>query len=662
MHITYSQQISLPLLRHTVLVMGLCFLPFLTSSPWWLSILACLAIAYRLFAGYRHYSLLPLWLRALLIIVFLALLRWHYESFLNSGFFIGCLITFFWLKVVEIHKQRDIRVIVICSFYVIFTAIITNPNLWTLLYIILASSAIVSLLLKLEAPNLELKEWGLITLKFMTIAIPISLVLFFIFPRMNVPLWNINLPQQGAIGFNESLNPGSLANLMLDESTVMRVTPRKPLHTKLYWHGLALSYYNGASWSPYPHAEHFIPLPELYENEPADFEIILEPHAKNWLFYTAFPVAAWPHLQISAAGLKRLDGKEIRHRFAYSYNVGNPQNQILSLHARVQNLQLPVYSSPKLKAWAIEQRSHAKSDSEFVNNTLRYITREPFWYRLSPAPIGLGPEQLDRFWFDTREGYCEHYASAFAFILRSAKIPSRVILGYFGGEWNPIAQYLTVKQKDAHAWVEYWEEGKGWRRVDPTRAVAAQRIDPTIREQNTRTLAFYNDWENYRFYVSWLEKTQLSVASIRFFWERWLLFYNKERQNLFLETLGFDSLSWIALFGAWAAAVAVFVAMIAAWYQWKRHRETDPLLREYHRVQKEMNRLNVHTSPRLSLAAQWEKLASEYPNLRNLLNDFLIRYEELRLKPAREDSTTRKSTQLLFRSLRKILKKITKPL
>ncbi len=658
MHITYSQQISLPLLRQTVLVMALCFLPLLSSCPWWLSLLACLAIAYRLFAGYRHYGLLPLWLRAILIIISISLLRWHYESFFNSVFFVGCLITFFWLKVVEIHKQRDIRVIIICSFYVIFTAILTSPNLSTLLYMVVAICSVMSLLLKLEVPNMTFKEWGFYILKLLVIATPISLILFLTFPRMSVPLWRIDLPNQGAIGFNESLNPGSLASLVYDDSTVMRVTPRKPLHSKLYWQGLALTYYDGASWTPSPLPEEFEALPELYENDSADFEIILEPHAKDWLFFTATPIAAWPQLQIASIGLRRLDGKEIRHRFAYNFNVGRPGESVLSKRAQVQNLQLPDNASPKLRAWAKEQRLKAASNVEFVNNMLRYINQEPFWYRLSPAPIGLGAEQLDRFWFKTREGYCEHYASAFSFILRSAGIPSRVLVGYFGGEWNPIAQYLTVRQKDAHAWVEYWKNGKGWQRVDPTRAVAQQRIDPTIRELNTRTLAFYNDWENYRFYVSWLEKTQLSIASLQFFWERWLLFYNKERQSSLFDSIGFDSLSWIALFGAWAAAVSLFVTLIAAWYQWKRNREADPLLREYHRLQKELQRLNVNTAPPRSLGAQWINLAQKYPSLQPTINDYFRRYEELRLQPMQEDSFTRKSTQLLFKSLRKIMKNL----
>src|SRR6185437_15769255 len=97
-----------------------------------------------------------------------------------------------------------------------------------------------------------------------------------------------------------------------------------------------------------------------------------------------------------------------------------------------------------------------------------------FRYTLAPAP--LGRDAMDDFLFDTREGFCEHYSSAFTVLMRAAGIPARVVTGYQGGYWNALGGYLLVRNSDAHAWSEVWLAGHGWVRVDPTAAVRPQRI------------------------------------------------------------------------------------------------------------------------------------------------------------------------------------------
>ncbi len=660
MHVYQSEQIPFSTLRQALFVMGFCFLPHLLTAPWWLSILVIAVISYRLLASYRFYPLLPWWLRASIVIIFVGLLRWHYASFASSGFFINTLVTFFWLKIIETYTLRDLRVVILCSFYVIFTALVIHSTLWIIVYMIAATFADVSLLLKMEAPAIRFKQTASRSMKLLFVATPIAALMFFVFPRITNPLWQVNMPHQGGIGFTDVMSPGSFSKLFPDDSVVMRITFNNRADPNAYWQGLVLNYYDGLSWTLDPQSTAaFQPLKLLQNKQAADYEILLEPHQKNWLFYKGNPISGLPELRFSPnSGLVRGDGKPVYQRFTYSVKSAPPHYEPLSEQTNKQNLQLPNNISPRLRAWAVQERSLTTSSKDFVVKILQYIHQKPFWYKLDPVPIGKDYQQLDRFWFDTREGYCEHYASAVTFILRAAGIPARVIVGYYGGEWNPLAEYLNVRQSNAHAWVQYWREGKGWQEVDPSAFIASQRIDRSILEQGYQhDLGFSEDWERYRSNLSWTEYTMLSLDSARFFWERWLLFYNQQRQQALLQAIGLGSWEWRQLLWAWVGNLLTFLILGGAWYHWRQRKQYDPLLNEYHKLQQELARFHVQIKPPASLAKQWHELAHKRPELHDLLFDCEIRYEELRLQQHITDSPThRKATRLLFKSLRKKLK------
>lgn len=662
MHVYYRQQIPFTTLRDALLVMAFCFLPHLSSSPWWISLLAITAIAYRLIASYRNHPLLSPWARLVLVLTAIILLAWHYGSIFNTGFFIGALVTFFWLKVIELHKLRDLRVVILVSFFVIFTALVVHTKLWVWLYLILAVIANLALLLKLDVPTARLSQVTRPSLKFMLLAIPVAFLLFFIFPRMANPLWQVNASQKGEMSFAEEISPGALSSLFPNNKTVMRITfKHEQARADMYWYGLFLTYFNGITWKANLFGDfNFHTLPLLPSKERADYEVLLEPHETKWLFYLKNPESGWPKLQFSnSSGLTRFGGKDVFQRFSYALRTQKSPYKPLSHVARRLNLQLPQDANPKLRAWANKEMLRAKSDTKtFINRILLYIHNEPYWYRLKPKSIGRDQNQLDRFWFETREGYCEHYASAVAFILRATNVPARVVVGYFGGEWNPVGNYLNVRQKDAHAWIEYWQNDIGWTRLDPTHYIASQRIEDTILEQNQRESALYTNWEEYRTKIPWLAELELQFASIQFFMERWLLFYNQERQQTLLEALNLGSWNWNVLLQAWFISIVVILFAGGLWAQRKRQ-HLDPLKKEYHRLQQELARFNVHTTPPATLKKQWQELAQKNPQTLPLVSQYLARYESLRLKnEGRDQRANRKATQALLKSFRKELKKL----
>lgn len=656
----YKQQIPIATIRQTIYVMIICFLPHFTTAPWWLSVLAILAVLYRLTAEYRQYPILPGWFKAIIVITITALLRWQYPSFMASGLFIGILLTFYWLKLIELHRLRDVRLIILINFYVIFAALITHISLWIFFYIILAVLANMALLIKLELPSVSVRQVGFSGLRLLGIAFPVTLLMFFLFPRLATPLWSINLPSEGHTAFSEEIRPGAFSEIALDNSTAMRITfHHKKVQPNLYWYGLALSRYDGVTWKPLPKQEDIhSPVPLLAWNKQADYEVILEPHAKRWLFYLPNPVASQPTLSFSeSSGLTKPDGTPITQRFRYSLNSQTPTAQATSSFLLQQNLTLPEQANPRLKEWAIKEKLPFGNDTRaFVRHLLKYINQQPYWYKLNPKPIGTRNDQLDRFWLDTREGYCEYYASAMAFILRATGTPARIIIGYYGGEWNPVGGFLNIRQRDAHAWIEYWQPKTGWIAVDPGSAIAPSRIDNTILNEQALDMSTYSDWSKYRLTISWFTQAMLAYESARFFWEKWLLFYNQEQQQTLLRTLGMDNLKGYHLFQLWLISLLLF--LLASWlYFYIKQVRQDPLEKEYTRLQKQMARLHVHTGPPATLFTQCQELAQNQPSLATLLNHTVMTYEKLRLAGHDHPENT-KSVLRLFRKLRKQLETI----
>ena len=659
MSITSSQHTLMMTTRYALLVMLICFIPHFASAPWWLFILVLLAIGYRLIADYFGYAQLNKWIRLILVLTCLFLLKIQYGSIVSSGFFIGFLLTFIALKSIEAHSFRDLKVLVICNFYLIFSALIVIQELWIITYLLIAILANLSLMLKLCAPQASLRQIGRNSSKQLLIAIPLSIILFYIFPRIADPLWQVPSIAQNHVGFTEKMNPGSVAELFNDDSTALRITFKNKPILNGYWRGLILSFYNGISWSPSWYTEaSFPPLPELNSNTEADYEVILEPHQKKWLFYSGNPVAARPNLLFSPNyGLISQNKKIINQRFAYGLAIEAMPYQPLSPKGRVQNTELPNSSNPLLKTWAKEQFALRNNPKAFISFLHEYIRQQSFWYTLTPPALKSDKNQMDYFWFDTQKGFCEHYASAVTIILRAAGIPARVILGYQGGGWNPLAQYLTLQQNDAHAWVEYWEDGTGWHQLDPTTFIAPERIDQTIKDLQANRLSQIEYGDAIE--VSWLQRTKLLFDSARFFAERWLLFYNQDAQQDLLQKVGLGQWKLAQLLQTVAVSLISFIILVGFCYQWSQKKKEDPLLIEYHLLQKEFRRFNVPTYPSATIKQQCSELTSKAPSLAPILSEFLCRYEQLRLEQLNINfKESKKSTLLLFKALRKKLRSV----
>ena len=660
-----KEPISSTLLYYLLAVMLFCTAPHLSDAPWWLSLVIIATIVYRFMANHYHYPQLATWKIFAAICFFISLLYIEYGHLRSSQFFIGMLITLFWLKIIEIRYLRDLQVLLLINFYIIFTTLILHHELWVVFYLLFSVLANLALMLKVNAPAFNVQQISIHILKNLIIALPLSLILFVIFPRFHTPFWGVPV-YHGKMGFTDTLTPGSLNALFNDERVAMRVTFTHPTKPNQYWTGLYLSRYNGLSFRATPeHAHTFSSLKIEPSTKPLDYEVLLEPNQKKWLFFLNTPLAGSPALKYAQAiGLTLQNAKPIRQRLAYRLKSGKPATKTLSTRERNRNLYFPKKANPLLQQWAstIHQKTGGNTQA-IIAYIHHYLLNQPFWYRLTPKPIGRNMNQLDVFWFQTREGYCEYYASATTFILRAMGIPARIVVGYYGGEWNPIAKYLTIRQKNAHAWVEYWQKNSGWKRLDPTTFISPKRIDQTIREyyQNQNRYAQLSSWDTPNFHISWLEKLKLSLDSARFFWEKWLLFYNAERQQNLLKNIGFGQWDWVNLTQASIGSLLLFLFISMMWYTARTKRRKTPIAKAYQRVQEELKKLNVKTNATFSFKKQLSLLVKKHPKLVFEAEHYLSNYETLRLQQKNSTTTanTTKTVRLL-KSLRVTLKKYRK--
>jgi transglutaminase-like putative cysteine protease len=395
-------------------------------------------------------------------------------------------------------------------------------------------------------------------------ALPLALALFVLFPRLPGPFWALPSPGGGGrTGLSDQMNPGDITSLAQSDEVAFRVrfSGPSPRPAELYWRGPVLERFDGRRWRTQPDSlrERLPPLRD-YALPPApgqpvySYEITLEPNQQRWLLPLETPLR-WdaPESRL-AATLELLNKRPLDRRIAWSgQSVGTGSFRDPRPPERV-NRDLADGSNPRTVAMARELRRDAGSDEDYLRRILRMFREQQFFYTLQPPALGEQP--VDDFLFNTRAGFCEHYASAFAILARAAGLPARVVAGYQGGERNPVANYWIVRQSDAHAWTEVWLDGR-WVRYDPTAAVAPERIenglDAALPALAGDTLPLLGGGE-------WFERMALGWDAMNATWDRWVLAFGPDQQTALLEGLGIQSPSLRDI--ALACALTVSVVLV----------------------------------------------------------------------------------------------------
>jgi transglutaminase-like putative cysteine protease len=473
------------------------------------------------------------------------------------------------------------------------------------------------------------------------LAIPVTLVMFLLFPRIQGPLWTMpNDAGAGRTGLSDTMSPGNISQLAGSDEVAFRVSFKDPLpkQQNLYWRGVVLRDFDGRTWRQAPSLLRPRRITVNWRGKPVRQQITLEPSGRPWL-YALDLAQAPPQIASLQTGfspeLQILTIRPVTERLRYDV-TSVPEFELQPQESEV-NLQpwlaLPYHFNPKAQALAEKMRSETGSDIELINKVLKYFRQEQFRYTLNP-PL-LGEHTVDEFLFNTRAGFCEHYASAFVVLMRAGGIPARVMTGYQGGEINPVDGLLTVRQSDAHAWAEVWLRGHGWKRVDPTAAVSPLRIEKNLATALPRSilggliaLDLTQD--------SLLGKLRNNWEAVNNQWNQLVLNYSVDKQKDFIRALGFENADWSTMVGLLFAAGSLAMAAVVTPLLWNRQK-IDPAAALYRMLCNDMAKRGLpralHEGPR----AYAERIAANGHALSaaNLaaVTKFLALYESLLYAP-----------------------------
>lgn len=410
--------------------------------------------------------------------------------------------------------------------------------------------------------------------------LPLAALLFILFPRIPGPFWS--LPDNGTSGMSglaEEVRPGDISALGLSDAIAFRVRfdDGAPPAGALYWRGPVLERFDGRGWSMRQPPIRGAPPAAQADGRQVGYELVLEPQGRRWLLALDTPLQWSVPRAGLGPGMELLSAEPVRERLSYRARsaIGGSVRGAIDAGVRAANLRLPAGRNPRTLALAARLRAEAADDRDYLQQLLRMFHEQPFRYSLNPPLLGSQP--VDEFLFDTRSGFCEHYASALAVLARAAGIPARVVAGYQGGEHNPIGDYWIVRQAHAHAWVEAWLDG-AWRRIDPTAAVAPERIEDGIDMLVARApLGMRRLWRSNRVVGGMV----LSWDAVNAAWDRWVLAFGPESQQRLLQGLGFRAPGLLQL-ALLAGAAASLWLLFLAWSSIRRRRRMeDPLHRLY---------------------------------------------------------------------------------
>jgi transglutaminase-like putative cysteine protease len=550
----------------------LVVLPHMLRLAWWISLAFFALLLWRYVMTRKQWQLPSPRLQFSLALLILLGLSLSYGTWFGRDASIALLVILCGLKLLEMKNQRDVLLLCFLSYFLIITHFLYSQSIPTALYMGIVMLVATATLISLSDTNnsLSISQRFRLSGTLLMQAIPVMLVLFVLFPRVAGPFWQ--LPKDagsGITGLSDSMSLGNVSKLSLSNEIAFRVKfeGKKPSPKQLYWRGPVLWWTNGRDWET--GIQHYRRINQINlhpTGKPFDYTITLEPHHEHWLFALDLPLKApagsyvTPDYQmLTMFPVRQLKRYQLSSHTEYRADIFTYQQNRLSK-------QLPKNKHPRARALAKKWLKKNPQPEAIVQRALQYFNQEPFNYTYTPALLFDDP--IDEFLFETRTGFCEHYAAAFTVLMRAAGTPARIVTGYMGGTVNPIGDYLIVRQRDAHAWSEVWLQGKGWVRVDPTGAIAPERIEQGIDSALPTAfnpLGFEIDWQKDSTALKMWQQVRNTWDAVNNGWNQWVLGYGPTRQKKLLDSLGLKGIDWRGMTTFLIIIIGSLLLIYAAW-------------------------------------------------------------------------------------------------
>jgi transglutaminase-like putative cysteine protease len=634
-----DKQDTLLLLASTVLVL----VPHTAHLPLWVTLLCGATLVWR-----AALTLLGRRMPANLVLVPIAVAAMAgvlqtYHTVLGRDAGVAMLVLLVAFKMLEMHARRDLFVVVFLCFFLVLTNFFYSQSIGTALLMLVSIVALLTTQLSFQLTGAvpPLRTRLLMGAKILTLAVPLAALGFVLFPRVDGPLWGQPDDARSAhTGISDSMAPGQFSNLAQSDEPAFRVKfdGAPPDQSELYWRGPVLGAYDGRTWTrviPRHYAGRKSPEPlAIAVRGPAlRYQVTMEPSDARWLFALEMPQAL-PQLSSGSASVSSefeiQAASPVRERIRYdlaSYVNFNLQAGE-TLDNAYQWLLLPYGRNPRALAAGQRLRRDYADPAKRVLAVLNQFSTGGYAYTLQP-PL-LGDNAVDEFLYATRAGFCEHYAGAFVFLMRAAGVPARVVTGYQGGERNPIDGYLTVRQSDAHAWSEVWLPKLGWLRIDPTAAVAPDRVQRNLAQALPAPSPFGLEGLGRLLQPdpdSLLAKVRYAIGAANNSWNQWVLNYTPQRQQALMASLQDNLLSWHS-----AAVLASAGALLLLAGKFSRRRRAHPVDTLYSALCHRLGQLGLPRAPDEGPTAYAARIAAAglAPETKAAAAEFLRRYSAWR--------------------------------
>ena len=580
---------------------------------------------------------LPGWLRLLLALAMLAVVFATMGTRMGRDTGCALLAAMLAIKPAETAGLRDARSLLGFALFAPFAAFLLDQGPLTLLLGLAAALAVLLGLQRLadaeaQRPAAAFGPQLRAVARLAALGLPLALAAFWLFPRMATPLWGVPERAVAKPGLSDRMSPGGWLDLMNDDAPALRVQflGAVPPPAQRYWRGPVLYDFDGATWTQARDLDAAPPAAVAAAGPGWDYRIEVEPTDRRQLVALDLPVAA-PDGSRMLAGRTLVTERPLAAVTRWTLHSAPPARFQAELPAQVRAraLRLPPGRNPRTLALGRQWRAAAGDDAGAVVRRALAMIHAGFAYTLATPPAGI--HEVDDFLFERKAGYCEHFSSAFVVLMRAAGIPARVVTGYAGGVRNPLGGYWLVRQSDAHAWAEVWLAGRGWVRVDPTAAVAPERVYDTLADR-----AGGADDGGFGSGIGELSRLAATRDWLRRGWNDFVLGFDAGRQQRLLRPLGIDRLRPEQLVGLFAAVAALLLAGML-WLLARGERERDPLLRAWHRLGRRYARLGLARAPHEAAAAWAARVAAARPQDAGLI-PLSLRFADARY--ARPDSQT----------------------
>jgi transglutaminase-like putative cysteine protease len=601
--------------RDTLFLLGVIawtVLPHAGHLPLWCSLLTAVVLLWRARLALTNGALPGRWWLVGVLAVAAGLTLWSFRTLLGKEPGVTMIVVLMALKTLELRARRDAFVVFFLGFFLVLTHFLYSQSIAVAAAMLVSVWGLLTALVLAHMPvgQPSLRQAAALAARTALLGAPVMVLLFVLFPRIG-PLWGVPQDGQASTGLSNTMRLGSVAEIAQDDRVAMRVrfAGNPPPAQALYFRGPVLTRFDGLEWRAAPpgFAPRRAPNADLQLAGPTyDYEITLEPQR----------IAALPLLEATAAA-PAVEGYRVFARDDLQWSADRPVFERLrfSASARTQfrhgppvstpdlrlHVELPPGYNPRTLAWAAALRReprYAAADAQTLAAALlQHIRTGAYTYTLAPGTYGR--DAIDEFWLDRKEGFCEHFAAAFVVVMRALDVPARVVTGFQGADPVLADDYLVVRQSYAHAWAEYWQAGPGWVRVDPTAAVAPDRI---VTSRNLAPAPGLVAGAIGTVNPALLAQLRAAWEALDNRWNQWVLNYSRGQQLDVLKGLGMRSPSWEDLALLLIGALSTLALAGAAWAWWDRHR-VDPWVRQRERLLGALRSLGLaaaaHDPPRL---------------------------------------------------------------